>query len=102
MVDTRIQDGEIPIRLGPDGTVLESGRKRETREFHGRSFLMETALTGDIAILRAWKADEAGNCVFRYVIRPTILTQPLWSPTKRHDADIPRGPSGPLWLKPLL
>lgn len=29
---------------------------------------METALTGDVAILRAWKVDKAGNCVFRYVL----------------------------------
>lgn len=60
-----MQEGEIPVRLDASGTVLEKGRKRETREFDGRSFLMETALTGDVAILRAWKADKAGNCVFR-------------------------------------
>jgi len=28
---------------------------------------METALPGDVAIIRAHKVDEAGNCVFRYV-----------------------------------
>lgn len=53
------------MRLDPSGAVLEKGRKRETREFNGRSFLMETALNGDVAIIRAWKADKAGNCVFR-------------------------------------
>jgi 3-oxoacid CoA-transferase len=30
---------------------------------------METALGGDVAILRAWKADKAGNCVFRYTTK---------------------------------
>ena len=35
---------------------------------------METALTGDVAILRAWKADEAGNCVFRYAPIPSPAT----------------------------
>jgi 3-oxoacid CoA-transferase len=35
------------------------------REFNGKKFLMETALTGDVAILRAWKVDEVGNCMFR-------------------------------------
>jgi 3-oxoacid CoA-transferase len=35
------------------------------REFKGRKFLMETALEGDVAIIRAHKADEAGNCIFR-------------------------------------
>lgn len=65
-----MQEGDIPVRLDKSGKVLEKGRKRETREFNGRTFLMETALTGDIAILRAWKVDTAGNCVFRYVLTP--------------------------------
>jgi 3-oxoacid CoA-transferase len=47
--------------------VLEHGKPRETRVFNNKKYLMETALTGDVAILRAWKADEAGNCVFRYL-----------------------------------
>ena len=65
MVDTFLQDGKIPARLDGSGKVLEQGRARETRSFNGKTYLMETALTGDVAILRAWKADEAGNCVFR-------------------------------------
>lgn len=55
------------MRLDAAGGVLERGRARETRCFDGREFLLETALTGDVAILRAWKADRAGNCVFRCV-----------------------------------
>ncbi|KAF7561325.1 hypothetical protein G7046_g2819 [Stylonectria norvegica] len=66
---TRIQDGAIAVRLDSTGGVVERGRKRETREFDGKTFLMETALTGDVAILRAWKVDEAGNCVFRYTTK---------------------------------
>lgn len=66
-VSTLLQEGQIPVRLSSDGKVLEHGKKREVREFKGRKFLMEEAITGDVAILRAWKADEAGNCVFRYV-----------------------------------
>lgn len=62
---TLLQQGEIPIRLSPTGKTVEPGRKRETRDFDGRTFLMETALTGDVAILRAWKVDKAGNCQFR-------------------------------------
>lgn len=31
--------------------------------------MMETALSGDVAILRAWKVDKAGNCVFRYTTK---------------------------------
>lgn len=63
--DTYIQDGKIPVRMDESGKVLESGKPAETREFNCKSYLMETALTGDVAILRAWKADEAGNCMFR-------------------------------------
>lgn len=63
--DTFLQDGKIPVRLDESGKVLEHGKRRETRIFNNKKYLMETALTGDVAILRAWKADEAGNCVFR-------------------------------------
>ncbi|PYI32070.1 3-oxoacid CoA-transferase [Aspergillus indologenus CBS 114.80] len=66
---TLLQDGAIPVRLDAHGKVLEHGRPRETRIFNGKTYLMETALTGDVAILRAWKADEAGNCVFRYTTK---------------------------------
>lgn len=58
--------------MDESGTVLEKGKKRESREFEGRAFLMETALKGDVAILRAWKADKAGNCVFRYLTLPSL------------------------------
>ncbi|PTU22342.1 hypothetical protein P175DRAFT_0490812 [Aspergillus ochraceoroseus IBT 24754] len=68
-VDTYIQDGKIPVRLDASGKVLEHGNPRETRVFNNKTYLMETALTGDVAILRAWKADEAGNCVFRYTTK---------------------------------
>lgn len=68
---TFIETGEIPIRLGRKDpatgkhAILEAGRPRETRIFDGRRYLMETALKGDVAIVRAWKVDEAGNCIFR-------------------------------------
>lgn len=64
-----LQEGKIPHRLDASGGVLEPGRRRETRVFDGKTYLMETALGGDVAILRAWKADKAGNCVFRYTTK---------------------------------
>ena len=73
-----IQSGGIPIRLGPatedkeEPVVLQPGRPRETRIFDGKTYVMETALKGDVAILRAWKVDEEGNCQFRY---ETIYSQ---------------------------
>ncbi|KAL2255379.1 hypothetical protein VTK26DRAFT_3489 [Humicola hyalothermophila] len=66
---TLVQEGAIPVRFGADGTVVEYGAPRETRVFGGRRYLMETALPGDVAILRAWKVDKAGNCVFRYTTK---------------------------------
>ncbi|KEZ43428.1 Succinyl-CoA:3-ketoacid-coenzyme A transferase [Scedosporium apiospermum] len=64
-----LQTGDIPVRLDATGKVLERGREREAREFNGRTYLLEKALPGDVAILRAWKVDEAGNCVFRYTTK---------------------------------
>jgi len=66
-----LESGDIPVRLGPvdetgKSTVLEKGRARETRVFDGKTYGMETALKGDVAIVRAWKVDEEGNCQFRY------------------------------------
>jgi 3-oxoacid CoA-transferase len=68
LLETFIETGEIPIRFTPEA-VLEKGKPRETRIFKGKSYVMEHALPGDVAILRAWKVDEAGNCVFKLVSR---------------------------------
>lgn len=65
---TFIETGEIPARFTPEA-VLEKGKPKETRIFNGKSYIMETALPGDVAILRAWKVDEAGNCVFKYTTK---------------------------------
>ncbi|KAK8867655.1 succinyl-CoA:3-ketoacid-coenzyme A transferase [Apiospora arundinis] len=65
---TFIETGDIPTRFTPEG-VLEMGNAKETRIFNGKSYIMETALPGDVAILRAWKVDEAGNCVFKYTTK---------------------------------
>ncbi|AHY60392.1 CoA transferase subunit A [Stenotrophomonas rhizophila] len=49
------------------GTVVAEGK--ETREFDGKHFVLETALRADVALVKAWKADEAGNLVFRKTAR---------------------------------
>ncbi len=49
------------------GTVVAEGK--ETREFDGRHYVMETALKADVALVKAWKADHAGNLVFRETAR---------------------------------
>ncbi|TCD63293.1 hypothetical protein EIP91_005705 [Steccherinum ochraceum] len=66
---TAVETGEIPIRYKAGGMkagVDIPGNKKEWKEFNGRRYLMEPAIPGDIAFIRAWKVDEAGNCVFRY------------------------------------
>ncbi|MCD9027318.1 CoA transferase subunit A [Luteimonas sp. BDR2-5] len=49
------------------GTIVAEGK--ETREFDGKHYVLETALTADIALVKAWKADKAGNLVFRKTAR---------------------------------
>jgi len=49
------------------GTVIADGK--ETREFDGDGYVMETALKADLAIVKAWKADTAGNLVYRKTAR---------------------------------
>ena len=45
------------------GTIIAEGK--ETKEFDGQTYIMERGLTGDLAIIKAWKGDTAGNVVFR-------------------------------------
>ncbi len=49
------------------GTVVAEGK--ETRQFGEHWYVMETALVADVALVKAWKADEAGNLVFRKTAR---------------------------------
>jgi 3-oxoacid CoA-transferase subunit A len=49
------------------GTVVAEGK--ETREFNGRMYVMEAALVSDVSLVKAWKADRAGNLVFRKTAR---------------------------------
>ena len=49
------------------GTVVAEGK--ETREFDGHKYLMERSLVPDVALGKAWKADESGNLIFRRTAR---------------------------------
>ena len=67
---TAVEQGAIPIRYndgGPANGIAEPGNAKEVREFNGKRYVMEPALPGDYAFVRAWKADEAGNVIFRLV-----------------------------------
>ena len=49
------------------GTIVADGK--EVREFDGEQYVMERALTADISLVKAWKADKAGNLVYRKTSR---------------------------------
>ena len=49
------------------GTVVAEGK--ETREFDGKHYVLETALKADVSLVKAWKSDAAGNLVFRHTAR---------------------------------
>ena len=49
------------------GTIVAEGK--ETREFDGKHYVLETALRADVSLVKAWKADTAGNLVFRKTAR---------------------------------
>ena len=43
------------------------------RVFNEKNYIMEEAITGDFALIKAWKADKQGNIIFRY-LKSIILT----------------------------
>jgi 3-oxoacid CoA-transferase subunit A len=55
----------IPAFFTPAGVGTEIANGKEQRDFDGRTYLMEEAITADYAFIRAWKADEFGNLIFR-------------------------------------
>ena len=83
-------DGKIELELNPQGTFSERIRAggagipafytptgfgtiiaegKETREFNGRMYVLEQAMTADFAFIKAWKGDRLGNLVYRRTAR---------------------------------
>lgn len=82
--------GELDVELTPQGTLAEKLRSggagipafytqtgvgtliaegKEVRQFNGKDYILEPTLTADIALIKAYKADKAGNLVFRKTAR---------------------------------
>ena len=82
--------GELELEFTPQGTLAEKLRAggagipafftrtgvgtmvaegKETREFDGKTYVMERSLVPDVSLAKAWKADESGNLVFRRTAR---------------------------------
>lgn len=87
LFEQQLLSGELEVELTPQGTLAEKLRAggagipafftatgvgtpvaegKEVREFDGRQYLMERAITGDFAIVKGWKADHFGNVVYRH------------------------------------
>ncbi len=85
-----VLSGELQVELNPQGTMSERLRAggagiaafytptgygtmvaegKETREFNGRMYVMERALRGDFAFIKAWKGDRWGNLIYRKTAR---------------------------------
>jgi len=82
--------GELELEFTPQGTLAEKLRAggagipafftrtgvgtmvaegKELREFDGHTYVMERALTPEVALAKAWKADQSGNLIFRRTAR---------------------------------
>ncbi len=59
----------IPAFFTPTGVGTVVAEGKEAREFDGRTYIMERALTADFAFVKAWKGDKWGNLVYRKTAR---------------------------------
>ena len=70
---TAVHEGTNVIKYGPGGAkagaVEIMSEPRESRDFDGKGFVMERAIVGDFSIVKAWKADERGNLVWKGTAR---------------------------------
>lgn len=90
LFEQQMLSGELEVILTPQGTLAEKmraggagipafftatgygtpiGEGKEVREFDGRPYILEEAIKGDFAIVKAWKADRYGNVVYRHTAR---------------------------------
>lgn len=59
----------IPAFFTPAGVGTEVANGKETRDFQGKTYLMEHWLKADFSLVKAWKGDTAGNLVYRGTAR---------------------------------
>ncbi len=90
LFEHQVAEGSLELELNPQGTLAERIRAggagipafytatgygtmaaegKETREFGGRMYVMERALRGDFAFIKAWKGDRWGNLIYRKTAR---------------------------------
>jgi 3-oxoacid CoA-transferase subunit A len=59
----------IPAFYTPTGYGTMVAEGKETRDFAGRHYILERALRGDFAFVKAWKGDRWGNLIYRKTTR---------------------------------
>lgn len=59
----------IPAFYTPAGYGTEVADGKEVREYNGKPHILETALTADFAIVKAWKGDHYGNLIYKGTAR---------------------------------
>lgn len=68
-VGTQVADGGLPWRYHPDGTIAEASEPKEVRVLGGRPMVFEEGIRTDVALVRAARADAAGNARFHAAAR---------------------------------
>jgi len=68
---TQIQEGGFIIKYKQDGSKQGEilTQSKEVRVYNGKSYVLEESIVGDVALVKAWKADKYGNLVFRGTAR---------------------------------
>jgi acyl CoA:acetate/3-ketoacid CoA transferase alpha subunit len=64
-VGTQVHKGGIPIKYDGNGLPDILSKPRELREFGDKKYIMEESITGDFALVKAYKGDALGNLVFK-------------------------------------
>ena len=70
---TLFSKGGIPIKYDANGDVQIESPAKEVRMFNDKNFVLEEGITGDFALIKAWKADTKGNLIFRFVYFYVVL-----------------------------
>ncbi|SDI32661.1 CoA transferase subunit A [Alteribacillus bidgolensis] len=89
-LESQYLNGDLDLELVPQGTLAERIRAggaglpgfytpsgvgtpiaegKEHKEFNGRTYILEEAITGDAALVKAWKGDAYGNLIYRHTAR---------------------------------
>lgn len=64
---TMVHEGGVPVKYNPQNSHIETySDKKPTHTFGGKEYVLEEAIRGNFAFIKAFKADSEGNVIFRY------------------------------------